>query len=64
MVLLWDCRNENPKDHKKFDNLSLGPYIIKGIAGPNSLHLNTLEGEPLDLPANGQMLKFFFKDNI
>eukprot|EP00253_Pinus_taeda_P032202 PITA_32202 len=64
MVLLWDCKNEKPGKHKKFDSLWLGPYIIRDIAGPNSFHLTRLDGEPLDLPANGQMLTLFFKDDI
>eukprot|EP00253_Pinus_taeda_P032088 PITA_32088 len=64
MVLLWDCKNEKPGKHKKFDSLWLGPYIIRDIAGPNSFHLSRLDGEPLDLPVNGQMLKLFFKDDI
>eukprot|EP00253_Pinus_taeda_P002057 PITA_02057 len=64
MVLLWDRKNEKPGKHKKFDSLWLGPYIIRDIAGPNSFHLSRLDGEPLDLPANGQMLKLFFEDDI
>eukprot|EP00253_Pinus_taeda_P006080 PITA_06080 len=64
MVLLWDCKNEKPGKHKKFDNLWLGPYIIRDIVGPNSFHLRKLGGEPLDLPANGQILKLFFKYDI
>eukprot|EP00253_Pinus_taeda_P021486 PITA_21486 len=64
MVLLWDRKNEKPGKHKKFDSLWLGPYIIRDIAGPNSFHLSRLDGEPLDLPANGEMLKLFFKDDI
>ena len=64
MVLLWDHKNEKLGKHKKFDSLWLGLYIIRDITGPNSFHLNRLDGEPLDLSANGQMLKIFFKDNI
>eukprot|EP00253_Pinus_taeda_P012470 PITA_12470 len=64
MVLLWDRKNEKPGKHKKFDSLWLGPYIIRDIAGPNSFHLSRLDGEPLDLPANDQMLKLFFRDDI
>jgi len=64
MVLLWDRKNEKLGKHKKFDSLWLGPYPIRGIAGPNAFQLSTLEGEPLQLPANGQLLKLFFKDDI
>ena len=42
----------------------LGPYIIRDIAGPNSFYLSRLDGEPLDLPVNGKMLKMFFRDDI
>lgn len=64
MVLLWDRKNEKPGKHKKFDSLWLGSYIIRDIAGPNSFHLSRLDGEPLDLPENGQMFKLLFKDDI
>ena len=63
-VLLWDRRNEKPGKHKKFDSLWLGPYVIRDIAGPNSFYLSRLDGEPLDLPVNGQMLKLFLRDDI
>lgn len=64
MVLLWDRKNEKPGKHKKFDSLWLGPYMIRDIARPNSYHLSRLDGEPLDLLANGQMLNLFFEDDI
>jgi hypothetical protein len=38
-VLLWDKGKEKPGKHGKFDSLWLGPYVIRGIAGPNSFHL-------------------------
>lgn len=64
MVLLWDCMNEKPKNHENLDSLWLGPYIIIGIIGANSFYLNTLEGDPVDLPVNGQMLKLYNIDDI
>lgn len=64
MVLLWDRRNEKPRNQGKFDNLWLGPYIIKEAARINSYHLSTLDGEQLKLPMNGQLLKLFYKENI
>lgn len=64
MVLLWDRRNEKPGNHGKFDSLWLGPYIIREAAGQNSYHLSTLDGEPLELPVNGQLLKLFYKEII
>ena len=64
MVLLWDRRNEKPGNHGKFDSLWLGPYIIREAAGQNSYHLSTLDGESLELPVNGQLLKMFHKEKI
>ncbi len=64
LVLLWDRRNEKLRIHRKFDNLSLAPYFTRRLDGTNSFHLSTLDGEPLDLLVNGQMLKLFYKDNI
>eukprot|EP00253_Pinus_taeda_P017216 PITA_17216 len=64
MVLLWDRRNGKPGNHGKFDSLWLRPYIIREAARKNSYHLSTLDGEPLELPVNGQLLKLFYKENI
>ena len=63
-VLLWDKRREKPRKHGKFDNLWLGPYIIYDMADTNSFLLNTMEGERLLLPVNGQQLKVFFNNDI
>ena len=60
-VLLWDKRREKPGKHGKFDSLWLGPFIIRDEAGPNSFHLSHLDGEPMNLPVNGQQLKLFFR---
>jgi hypothetical protein len=60
-VLLWDKGREKPGKHGKFDSLWLGPYLIKEIAGPNSVHLIHLDGEPINIPRNGQQLKLFFR---
>ena len=59
-VLLWDKRREKPRKHGKFDSLCMGPYIIDEVAGANSSYLNDLEGERLNLPVNGLLLKLFF----
>ena len=61
IVLLWDKRREKPGKHGKFDSLWLGPFVIRDVAGPNSSHLSHLNGEPMNLPMNGQQLKIFFK---
>jgi hypothetical protein len=60
-VLLWDKGKEKLGKHGKFDNLWLGPYVIREIAGPNSFHLSHLDGEPINIPRNGQQLKLFFR---
>jgi len=60
-VLLWDKGKEKPGKHGKFDSLWLGPYLIREIAGPNSFHLSHLDGEPMNIPRNGQQLKLFFR---
>jgi hypothetical protein len=59
-VLLWDKGREKPGKHDKFDSLRSGPYLIREIAGPNSFHLSHLDGEPIDIPQNGQHLKLFY----
>jgi hypothetical protein len=60
-VFLWDKGKEKPGKHGKFDNLWLGRYLIREIAGPNSFHLIHLDGEPINIPQNGLQLKFFFR---
>jgi hypothetical protein len=60
-LLLWDKGKEKPGKHGKIDSLWLGPYVIREIAGPNSFHLNHLNGEPINIPMNGQHLKLFFR---
>ena len=64
-VLLWDKRKDKPGMHGKLDSLWMGPFIIRDMAGPNSFHLSHLDGEPMSLPVNGQLLKLFFtKDSL
>jgi hypothetical protein len=60
-VLLWDKGREKPGKHGKFDSLWLGPYVIREIVGPNSFHLNHLDGDPINISRNGQQLKLFFR---
>ena len=63
-VLLWDKRREKSGKHGKFDSLWRGPFIICDHAGINSFILNTMEGERLPLPMNGQHLKLFYGSNL
>ena len=63
-ILLWDERREKPGKHGKFDNLWRGPYIICDFAGTNSFILNTMEGERLNLPMDGQQLKLFYSNDL
>ena len=63
-VLLWDKRREKPGKHGKFDSLWKGPFIIRDTAGTNSFFLNTMDGEILNLPMNGQHLKPFYRNNF
>ena len=64
IVLLWDKMGEKSGKHGKFDSLWMDPYIIYDVADTNSFLLNTMEGEKLLLPVNGQQLKVFFNNDI
>jgi len=59
-VLLWDKSGQ----HGKFDSLWIGPYIIHDMAGLTSFYLNQSNGENLNMPVNGKLLKLFFNGNI
>ena len=63
-VLLWDKRREKSGKHGKFDSLWRGPFIICDLVETNSFILNTMEGERLPLPMNGQHLKPFYSNNL
>ena len=60
-VLLWDKRKKKPEKHGKFDSLWKGSFIIRDTVGTNSFFLNTMDGEILNLPMNGQHLKPFIE---
>jgi hypothetical protein len=60
-VVLWDKGKEKADKHGKFDNLWLGPYMIRETAGPNSFYLSHLDGGTMNIPRNGKQLKLFFK---
>ena len=63
-VLLWDKRREKLGKNGKFDSLWRGPYIICDFVGTNFFILNTMEGERLNLPINGQQLKLFYSNDL
>ena len=63
-ILFCDKRREKLGKRGKFDGLWMGPFIIYNVADTNSFLLNTMEGEKLLLPMNGQQLKLFFNDPI
>ena len=60
MVLRWDARKEQKGKHGKFDNLWFGPFIVSKFLENNTFVLQTLEGEELSSPVNGQFLKHFY----
>lgn len=62
LVLMWDKRKKKPGKHDKFDNLWLGRYKIEDAADTNSFYLNHLDGEMLQLPMNGKILKHYNSD--
>ena len=64
IVLLWDKRREKPGKHGKFYSIWKGPFIIHNMAGTNYFFLNTMDGEILNLPMNGQHLKPFYQNNL
>ena len=61
LVLLWDKEKEKLSSHIKFQHLWIGPYQITKILGENTFRLNTLQGEFIPLPINGQFLKHYFE---
>ena len=63
-LLLWDKRREKAGKHGKFDSLWKCLFIIPDTASTNSFLLNTMDGEILNLPMNGQHLKPFYRNNL
>lgn len=60
IVLLWDKHKEKPGNHTKLESLWKGPYKISSLAGKGSFLLETLDGDEVELPVNGRMLKHYF----
>lgn len=57
----WDIRREDKGKHGMFDPLWFGPFKIAEEKGNNTFLFENLEGESLELPVNGQCLKFYFQ---
>ena len=60
LVLKWDKSHEEKGDHTKFQKLWLGSFVIAEKIGPNTFHLQTLEGQLETFPVNGLILKKYF----
>jgi hypothetical protein len=59
LVLKWDKPHENKGKHLKFQQLWLGPYVIKENIGEGTYRLQNLQGEVELHPVNGQILKHY-----
>lgn len=44
LVLKWDALKEKKGNHRKFDALWTGPFIISQIQGNNTFMLQSVEG--------------------
>ena len=60
MVLRWDATKEQKGKHGRFDNLWFGPFLVSKVLENNTFVLQSLEGEELSSPVNGQFLKHFY----
>ena len=60
IVLLWDKNKEKPGNHGKLEKIWTGPYRVSRIDRKGSLWLETLDGEELEFPFNGLLLKHYF----
>ena len=60
IVLLWDKNKENSGNHGKLEKKWMRPYKFGRIAGKGSFWLESLDGEELELPVNGRLLKHYF----
>ena len=57
LVLGWDKAHEDKREHTKFQNLWLGPFVIAEKLGPSSFRLQNVEEKPNTFLVNGQALK-------
>ena len=60
MVLRFDARKEQKGKHGKFDNFWFGPFLVSKFLENSTFVLQSLEGEELSSPVNGQFLKHFY----
>jgi len=60
LVLKWEKVHEGKGEHTKFQNLSLGPFVISKKLGSSYFCLHKLEGQPETFLVNGQPLKKYF----
>jgi hypothetical protein len=60
LVLKWDKPHEGKGEHSRFQNLWLGPFLVVEKLGPNSFHLQNLEGHPYTFPVNSEAVKRYF----
>jgi hypothetical protein len=59
LVLKWDKPHEDKGKHSKFQQLWLGPFVIKENIGLGTYRLQNMEGDVDLLPVNGQILKHY-----
>ena len=59
-MLKWDKAHEDKGEHAKFQQLWLGPFVIKENLGPNNFHLETMDGQAKSHLVNGHILKQYF----
>ena len=60
LVLKWDALKEKKGNHRKFDALWMGPFVITQIEGNNTFMLKSMEGETVfDGPVKGRFLKIY-----
>ena len=60
LVLRWDTKRKDNKEHTKFQHLCLGPFIVTENIGPSTVQLQTLEGVIDTFPVNVFLPKKYF----
>jgi hypothetical protein len=59
LVFKWDKLHEDKGKHFKFQQMWLGPFVIKEKIGQGTYRLQNLEGDSDPLPVNRQILKHY-----
>jgi len=57
---MWNARIQDKGKHGKFEPLWIGPYQIGNIHEDDSYFLQALNGELLELPMHGKLIKAYF----